>query len=80
MKLFLFTKINPYIFLLFFSIGIFIVYIRETPKKIIVRHPRPDNQEVVYEDDNNNCYKYKAIEVNCPKDKSLILDHPLLID
>jgi len=80
MKFLLFPKLNPYLFLLAFCIGIFIVYLSEPPKKIIVRHPRPDQEETVYHDDEGSCYKYKAMEVSCPKNKSLILDHPLMIE
>jgi hypothetical protein len=80
MKFALFPKLNSYLFLLSFCIGIFIVYLSQPPKKIIVRHPRPDQEEIVYHDDDDNCYKYKAMEVSCPKDKNLILDHPLAIE
>ena len=76
----LFTKLNPYVFILSFCIGIFIVYIRDPPKKIIIQHPRPNDDKTIYRDDDNNCYKYKTIEVKCPSDKSLILDHPLEIN
>ena len=36
-KLNLFSKLNPYAFILSFCIGIFIVYLSEQPKKIIVK-------------------------------------------
>jgi hypothetical protein len=52
----------------------------EPPKKIIIQHPKPNDEETIYRDDNNSCYKYKTVEVACPSDKSLILDHPLEID
>jgi hypothetical protein len=52
----------------------------EPPSKIIIQHPKPNDEETIYRDDNNSCYKYKTVEVNCPSDKSLILDHPLEID
>jgi len=76
----LFTKLNPYVFIISFSIGIFIVYLSEPPRKIIIKHPRPNDNETIYRDDADNCYKYKTIEVQCPSDKSLILDHPLEIN
>lgn len=52
----------------------------EPPKKIIIQHPKPNDEETIYRDDSNSCYKYKTVEVKCPSDKSLILDHPLEID
>jgi hypothetical protein len=75
----LFAKLNPYVFIISFCIGIFIVYLSEPPQKIIIQHPRPNDDKTIYRDDSNNCYKYKTIEVKCPADKSLILDHPLEI-
>ena len=75
----LFAKLNPYVFIISFCIGIFIVYLSEPPQKIIIQHPRPNDDKTIYHDDSNNCYKYKTIEVQCPADKSLILDHPLEI-
>ena len=75
----LFSRLNPFAFLISFCIGIFIVYLSEQPKKIIVKHPRPNDEKTIYHDDDDNCYKYKTIEVQCPSDKSLILDHPLEI-
>ncbi len=78
-KINLFSKLNPYAFILSFCIGIFIVYLSEPPKKIIVKHPKPNDDNTIYRDNDDNCYKYKTIEVSCPSDKSLILDHPLEI-
>ncbi len=75
----LFNKLNPFAFIISFCIGIFVVYLSEPPKKIIIQHPKP-HDETIYRDDSNNCYKYKTVEVACPSDKSLILDHPLEID
>jgi len=75
----LFRQLNPLAFILSFCVGIFIVYLTEPPKKIIVKHPKPFD-DTIYRDNDNNCYKYKTIEVDCPSDKSLILDHPLIIE
>jgi len=75
----LFNRLNPFAFIISFCIGIFLVYLMEPQKKIIVQHPKPNDDDTIYRDDENNCYKYKTIEVKCPTDKSLILDHPLVI-
>jgi hypothetical protein len=75
----LFNRLNPFAFIISFCIGIFFVYLMEPQKKIIVQHPKPNDDVTIYRDDENNCYKYKTIEVKCPTDKSLILDHPLVI-
>jgi len=76
----LFSRLNPFVFIISFCLGIFYVYMTEPPNKIIIQHPKPNDEETIYRDDNNSCYKYKTIEVKCPSDKSLILDHPLEID
>ncbi len=75
----LFNRLNPLAFIVSFCVGMFFVYLMEPQKKIIVQHPKPNDDVTIYRDDENNCYKYKTIEVKCPTDKSLILDHPLVI-
>lgn len=55
-------------------------YITQPEPRIIIQHPRPDNTNtVVYKDDNNECYKYESEEVNCPSDKKMMVEHPVLI-
>lgn len=72
--------INPYVFIAAFCFGIFMCYITQPEPKIIVQHPRPDNvNSVVYKDDNNDCYKYDSIEVSCPSDRRLAIEHPVRI-
>jgi len=79
--MYLITKIKPLYFLLAFCIGLFFVYISDPPKKIIIRHPNPQNvKSTIYQNDDKSCYQYIAKEINCPLDKSLILDHPSIIE
>lgn len=67
--------IDPYAFFISLAIGFFIYYILAPPKRIVIKYPNPDNtEEVVYKDETENCYKYKATEVKCPDDKSQIKD------
>jgi hypothetical protein len=74
-------KINPYVFIVCFCIGIFICYITQPEPKIIIQHPRPDNvHKVVYKDDNHDCYKYESEEVDCPADMRMAIDHPIVIN
>tara|TARA_B100000945_G_C20024450_1_gene431559 strand:+ start:116 stop:355 length:240 start_codon:yes stop_codon:yes gene_type:complete len=75
-----FEKLDPLAFLIAFAIGIFMCYITFPTPKIIIRHPTPDNADnIIYTDKQNNCYKYNAKEVKCPKDKNKIKEHPLVI-
>jgi hypothetical protein len=65
--------IDPLSFFIAFAVGIFLVYIYSPAKKIIIKWPTPENiEKTVYKDHSDSCYKYKANEVPCPEDKSLI--------
>ena len=67
--------IDPLAFFIALGIGIFITYVFATPKKVIIKWPTPENAgTVVYRDNDENCYKYKANEVPCPDDKTQIKD------
>ena len=65
--------IHPFYFLISLFIGFFIVYSTSPPPEIIIKYPTPDNvNDIIYKDSNDVCYKYKANEVECPSNKSLI--------
>ena len=63
----LFNKLNYPVFLLAFSIGIFIVYITKPRQKIVIKYPTPNEimPDYQYQDDADNCYKYMAEKVEC---------------
>ena len=62
-------------FFLSLAIGLLIFYIIAPQKRIVIKYPNPENAgKIVYKDTNENCFKFKAEEVNCPKDKSEIKD------
>lgn len=74
-------KVNSIFFLLAFGIGMFFVYIYHPEPTIIIKHPTPENAgKIIYQDDAESCYKYKAIEVECPSDPDLISNQPLVIN
>lgn len=76
-----FNKLNPLAFVISFLIGLYICYSTLPPKKIIVKHPTPQNaNKTIYRDENDNCFKYKADIVSCPSDTEDILNHPLNIN
>jgi hypothetical protein len=71
-------KIHSMAFIISFAIGMFFVYISQPEKKIIIKHPTPENaNKIIYHDKNNNCYKFIATQIDCPSDKSLVMDHPI---
>ncbi len=52
-----------------------------TPKRELVnKFPSPDNTELIYSDKSESCYKYKAIEVDCEKQKQPPLPQPVIED
>ncbi len=56
-------------FIVAFVIGIIYVYIDAPKARIVVKYPTPYNaNKIVYKGLNEDCYKFKAIEVECTKD------------
>tara|TARA_Y100000310_G_C20475040_1_gene711968 strand:- start:387 stop:623 length:237 start_codon:yes stop_codon:yes gene_type:complete len=71
----LFDKINWNTFIVSFSFGMFFCYILTPKPRVVMKFPTPDNSnDVIYVDESENCYKYKADEVACPGDSNKISD------
>lgn len=69
----IFTKINTKAFIISFAIGLLFVYLVTPYPKIIYKYPTPDNVDnVVYQDNGDNCYKFRAQEIKCPKEEKNI--------
>ena len=73
----LFTKLDPLIFMLSFSLGLIIVYVISEKPNVLYQFPNPNNENIIFEDDAHNCYKYKSLETTCPTNKSKIKKVPL---
>ncbi len=74
-------KLNKFYFFISLVIGLLFVYLFTPQAEVIIRYPTPENAgKLVYQDKNDTCYKYKANEIQCPADKSLINDHYLQKD
>ena len=74
----LFKKIDPIIFLISFTIGLFMCYITNPQPNIIIKYPNPDNAgKIIYKDNAETCYKYDSNEINCPEDTSKIIENPI---
>lgn len=68
-------------FIIAFAIGLFYVYISAPPRHVVVKFPTPYNAgKVIYQDDAETCFKYKAQELQCPSDKKKILKQPVFVD
>lgn len=67
--------IDPNAFFISLALGLLIFYIIAPQKRIIIKYPSPENAgKVIYKDESDNCFKFKAEEVKCPNDKSKIKD------
>lgn len=65
--------IIPFYFFIALFIGLFVAYVSTPVPDVIIQYPTPENAgKIIYKDDADVCYKYKAEEVSCPKDKSKI--------
>ena len=65
-------KIHWGAFFFALAIGMFYVYVRVPPPKIVMKYPTPDNVgKVIYQDEADNCYVYQATKQDhCPKKSS----------
>ena len=69
----IFDKIDPFYFMASFGIGVFLSYIFTPEPKIVIQYPTPENAgKITYMDDAGVCYRYKALPVGCPEDKTKI--------
>ena len=65
--------IIPFYFFIALFIGLFVAYVSTPVPHVIIKYPTPENAgKIIYRDDADVCYKYKATEVSCPKDKGKI--------
>tara|TARA_B100001250_G_C19221823_1_gene538274 strand:- start:309 stop:560 length:252 start_codon:yes stop_codon:yes gene_type:complete len=74
----IFKNIDPVIFIVSFTIGLFMCYITSPKPQIIIKYPNPDNAgKIIYKDNAETCYKYSSEEVKCPSDKNKIIENPI---
>lgn len=60
-------KINPLLFIVCFSVGLYMSYYFGEKIRHIVRYPTPeDSDNVVYKKKDNSCYLYKLKQIQCP--------------
>ena len=61
-----------------FLIGISIMTLITDKPEIVVKYPTPYNtKNITYVDNTGNCYQYKANEIVCPIDNTIIKDLPI---
>jgi len=66
----MFTKyISLPVFLVSLALGLFFVYIYGEDLKPIYVYPTPENiNKILYQDQADNCFQYKAMETECTAD------------
>lgn len=70
--------INFKIFITSLAIGLLMVYLTHPKSTVIYVYPTPDNfDKLKFKDNANNCYKFIANRVECPKDKNMIKSIPV---
>ena len=56
--------IIPFYFFIALFIGLFVAYVSTPVPHVIIKYPTPENAgKIIYRDDADVCYKYKATEV-----------------
>ena len=69
---------EPLYFFIALGIGMLLVYSTVPVPEVVFKYPTPANAEkVIYQDDSDNCYKYKAKEVKCPEKENEIKVIPI---
>ena len=61
----LFENIDPIIFMLSFSIGMFIMMISDPTPRIVIKYPTPYNLNNIYKDSSGTCFRYKMKDTKC---------------
>lgn len=56
-------------FITAFFLGLGYVYISNGVKEKVVKKPTPFNQQTVYHNDDNTCFKVEVTETNCKGDE-----------
>ena len=74
----IFKYINFRVFLISLVLGVLVVYLYQPLPTTIYVYPTPDNgNNILYKDKAQNCYKFKATNITCPKDKKNIYTIPM---
>ena len=67
------SPIIPFYFLIAFYVGMFIVYVSYTIPDIMVQYPTLENAgKIIYQSDNDSCYKYKKVNTACNNSKKIV--------
>lgn len=72
------SKIHPIYFILAFTVGLLFCYLTHPKPQVVMKFPSPYNAgKIVYKNNDESCYKFKADKVSCPRDQKLIKAQPV---
>ena len=72
--------IDPWIFLVSFSIGMMVAYIATPPPRVVIKFPTLENAgKILYKDDAGVCYRYQPQKVSCPANPDDIFHPPVQV-
>lgn len=70
--------LSIYTFIISLAIGLFVVYIWGPDEHVVFVYPTPENaSRIQYKDNANNCFTFKASEIDCPTDETEISKIPI---
>ena len=75
--MFLFSKINPFVFFVSLFVGLLITYVTTPTPDIVYQYPTPENLSQTYIDDANVCFQYKKKKLLVQKIKNQIAEYPI---
>jgi hypothetical protein len=65
--------INAWAFWLALGIGMLFAYMLSPLPKVVYKYPTPENAgKVMYVDTHGVCYRYKAVPIDCPADRTQV--------
>lgn len=73
----IFSKLNPFAFVLAFGAGLMVVYVTNPRPTLVVKFPTPMNAGKVIYRENGECYVYKHEEVDCDSYSGVVRDQPI---
>jgi len=65
------------VFLISFAIGLFFIYIIGPEEKVVYKYPNVGENNFLYKDNSNSCFKPVSEEVSCPTNPLAISTIPV---
>jgi hypothetical protein len=64
-----------------FAVGLLLTYLIQPKPRVVIKFPSPYNAgKVLYRDEENTCFRFRADKVSCPRDKAILKPQPLVLE